>query len=67
MGARQVNIFGTTFAVPKGLRKVPKANAFARCVRSQMFDGGPWGNKPARDIKAAFKQATKTCKGTTGS
>ena len=63
MGARQVNIFGTKFSVPKGLRKVPSKNAYAACVGRTMNANGPWTGKSARDIKAAFTSAAASCKG----
>ena len=66
MGSRQVNIFGTKFSVPKGLRKVPSRNAFAACVGRTMNQNGPWTGKSSADIKSAFASAAASCKGTRG-
>ena len=52
-----INIFGTKFAYPRGLRKSPGANKHAACVGRKMT--GSSGKR--HEIKAKFAAATREC------
>lgn len=58
--AKNINIFGTKFAYPKGLRKSPGVNRFNSCVAEKMT--GKSGNKAAH--RQAFREAAHACAGT---
>ena len=59
--ARNINIFGTKFAYPKGLRKSPGSNAYNSCVAMKL-SGQRSGSKAAQIAK--FREAANACKGT---
>ena len=40
------------------------ANTFALCVGKMMNASGPWTGRPQTEIRAAFAEATRQCKGT---
>jgi len=61
--AKNINIFGTKFAYPRGLRKSPGTNAFASCVATQL-SGKKGGHAP--EVRQRFRDAAKECKGTKG-
>jgi len=61
--AKNINIFGTRFAYPRGLRKSPGTNAFASCVATKLA-GKKTGSRAAQ--RAAFRDAASGCKGTRG-
>ena len=55
-----INIFGTKFAYPRGLRKSPGTNGHASCV-AQELRGKTGGGRAG--VRARFVTATKDCKG----
>lgn len=57
--AKNINIFGTRFAYPKGLRKSPGTNQHALCV-GQRLRGKTGGSRT--DVKVRFSEASKGCK-----
>ena len=59
----QINIFGTRFAYPKGLRKSPGTNAYSSCVAAKLDGTRPGSRAKARQ---EFREAAKECKGTKG-
>ena len=61
--AKNINIFGTKFAFPRGLRQSPGTNAFSSCVASKL-SGKKTGSRPAQ--RNAFREAAHACKGTKG-
>lgn len=58
--ARNINIFGTRFAYPKGLRKSPGSSSFNTCIGAAM-SGKKYNSRAA--VKAAFTSAAASCKG----
>ena len=58
--ATTINIFGTKFAYPKGLRKSPGVNSFNSCVASKL--AGQKGGGRA-EVKQRFREAARSCKG----
>jgi len=60
MGKGKINIFGTRFAYPKGLRKSPGTNWFASCVGAQMSGSHHSGRAATHQ---AFRSAAQSCRG----
>ncbi len=58
--AKNINIFGTRFAYPRGLRKSPGTNEHASCVATKLF-GQKGGGRPG--VRMRFTKASKDCAG----
>lgn len=56
--AKTINIFGTRFAYPRGLRKSPGTNAHASCVAAKLAGSKPGSRAQAR---AKFREASIAC------
>ena len=54
----QINIFGTKFAYPRGLRKSPGTNSHASCVGVELR-GKSGGGKSG--VRQRFAQASMKC------
>ena len=57
--AKNINIFGTKFAYPRGLRKSPGVSVFNSCIAGKLA-GKTGGGKNAQ--KQRFREAAKECK-----
>ncbi len=58
--ARNINIFGTRFAYPKGLRKSPGTSSFNVCIGAAMANK-KYTSQAA--VKQAFSAAARQCVG----
>ena len=58
--ASNINIFGTKFAYPRGLRKSPGTNQHASCVASRLA-GKSGGGRAG--VRARFRAASQDCRG----
>lgn len=55
-----INIFGTKFAYPRGLRKSPGSSSFNTCIGAAMA-GKKYTNRAS--VRAAFTSAAASCRG----
>lgn len=58
--AKGINIFGTKFAKPKGLRLSPGISGFNSCVAQKLY-GKTGGGRPG--VRVRFTSAAKECSG----
>jgi len=56
--AKNINIFGTKFAYPKGLRKSPGSNRRNSCIAEKL--AGQTGGGRA-GVQQRFREASKQC------
>ncbi len=57
--AKTINIFGTKFAYPRGLRKSPGVSSYNSCIAGKL--AGKTGGGRAQQ-KARFREAVGACK-----
>lgn len=60
MPSCQVNIFGTKFACPQGLRKSPGTHWFHQCIKASLSGSRPGTKQGAQDQLAS---AARSCQG----
>ena len=57
--AKNINIFGTKFAYPRGLRKSPGTHKMHGCIASKLY-GKTGGGRGAQQQR--FREAVAQCK-----